>query len=53
MKLSIITVPIFFDVWCWFRMNRPFCFNVFNYQEVYGALLRCVCVCNIKKRVCV
>ena len=26
-------------------MNRQFCFNVFNYQEVYGALQGCVCVC--------
>lgn len=39
LKLSIITVAMIFHVRC------CFCFNIFNYQEVYDALLRCVCVC--------
>lgn len=36
-KLSI-TAAMIFDVWCCFQMNRQFCFNVFNYQKVYGSL---------------
>lgn len=43
-KLSITTAAMIFDVWCCFWMNRLFCFDVFNYKEVYGPLQGCVCV---------
>ena len=52
-KLSIITAAMIFDVWCCFWMNRQFCFNVFNYQEVYGALQGYVWVCKTWTNECV
>lgn len=45
-KLSITTAAMIFDVWCCFWMNRLFCFDVFNYKEVYGPLPGCLCVCG-------